>query len=108
MPARRWGSSCVALRCARSTSGAAASRYSPADDLRTMSALPTCGLERAAQILRVHPSTARELAKARKIPGRKVGRAWVFVEADLLDFLRGEPCRSTNEGTCGGSTSSRR
>jgi excisionase family DNA binding protein len=63
-----------------------------------MSALPTCGLERAAEVLHAHPSTVRELAKAGKIPGRKVGRAWVFVEADLLEFVREGECRSTSEG----------
>jgi excisionase family DNA binding protein len=55
-------------------------------------------------VLHAHESTVRELAKAGKIPGRKVGRAWVFVEADLLEFVREGECRSTNEGASGGST----
>ena len=70
-----------------------------------MSALPTCGLERAAALLHCHESTAAELARAGKIRGRKVGRAWVFVEADILQFIREGDCRSTSEAACGGSTS---
>ncbi len=71
-----------------------------------VSALPTCGLERAVELLRCHESTVRELAKAGKIRGRKVGRAWVFVEADLLEYVREGSCRSTNGEASGGSTSS--
>jgi hypothetical protein len=53
--------------------------------------------------------TVAEMARARKIPGRKVGRAWVFVTADLLDFVRqGEAeCPSTSAEASGGSTSHR-
>jgi hypothetical protein len=50
--------------------------------------LPTCGLERAAAILHAHPSTVAELARNGAIRGRKVGRAWVFVEADLIAYIQ--------------------
>lgn len=67
--------------------------------------MPTCGVERAADLLHCHEATVYELAKAGTIKGRKVGRAWVFVEADLLEFVREGECQSTKEGASGGSMS---
>jgi hypothetical protein len=60
----------------------------------------------------MHPSTVREGAKAGIIPAAKPGKEWVFIEADLLDYLRTQgrlACRSTGEEevASGGSTSSR-
>ena len=40
-------------------------------------------LPEAAEFLRVHPETLRQLARTGKMPGAKVGRAWVFLEEDL-------------------------
>lgn len=48
----------------------------------------TTDLEGAAAILQAHPETVRSQAAAGIIPGRKVGRAWVFIVQDLLDFIR--------------------
>lgn len=48
----------------------------------------TCGIDEAAKILRVHRNTALELAEKGEIPGAKIGRAWVFIVADLTDWLR--------------------
>jgi len=38
----------------------------------------------AATTLRLHPVTLRALAAAGKVPAFKLGRAWRFVEFDLL------------------------
>lgn len=46
--------------------------------------LETLGLEEAAQLVRVHPVTLRNLAAAGKAPGAKPGKEWVFIKADLL------------------------
>jgi excisionase family DNA binding protein len=70
-----------------------------------VSALPTCGVERAAELLLCHHSTVLELARAGKLRGRKAGRAWVFVEADILQYIREGECRSTKEDASGGSMS---
>jgi len=48
----------------------------------------TLDLSEAAALLRMHSSTLRQAAKAGLIPGAKIGRAWVFVEVDLLNYIR--------------------
>lgn len=57
-------------------------------------------LAEAAALLGAHPDTLRERAKARIIPGAKIGRGWRFIEADLLAYFRSqyreETCQFTN------------
>jgi len=71
--------------------------------------LPTLGLADGARLINIHPGTLRERAAAGIIPGAKIGRAWVFIEADLLEYLRSSyrPCLSTSAKTAisGGRTS---
>lgn len=43
----------------------------------------------AARLLRVSTKTILTLARDGVLPGQKVGRAWRFVRADLLEHLRG-------------------
>jgi len=50
--------------------------------------MKTLGLSDAAALLRLHPEELRQRAKTGRIPGAKVGRAWVFIEEDLADHLR--------------------
>ena len=84
--------------------------------------MQTLDLIGAAQFLRIHPEELRQRAKAGKIPGAKVGRRWVFLEDDLVDYLRSlysQPrqalqvtrrkemeCHFANAAVSGGSTSS--
>jgi excisionase family DNA binding protein len=44
-------------------------------------------IEEAADLLRIHPDTARDLARQGKLQGSKIGRRWRFTEQDLQDFL---------------------
>ena len=83
--------------------------------------MSTLDLAAGAALLLIHPETLAERARAGEIPGAKVGKKWVFIEADLLAYLRAkyEPralqgdypekstCHSTNERThrYGGSSS---
>ena len=83
--------------------------------------MSTLDVTAAALLLKVHPKTLQNLARQGLVPSCKVGRAWVFVEALLLDHLRarcmarlvvpsasGElECRSTDAKTrpSGGSSS---
>jgi len=56
-------------------------------------------LEEAAAFLRIDQSTLRVRAAAGTIPGAKIShKAWRFIEADLLAWLRGkyQQCPSTN------------
>jgi excisionase family DNA binding protein len=50
--------------------------------------------DEAAHLLRVSTKTILALAREGVLPGEKVGRAWRFVRADLLDYLRGNGRRS--------------
>jgi Helix-turn-helix domain len=45
-------------------------------------------LVEAAQFLKCHPEELRRRAKVGVIPGAKVGRAWVFLDDDLAQYLR--------------------
>ena len=87
--------------------------------------MKTLNLQQAALFLHVHPETLRQGARAGRIPGAKVGRAWVFLEDDLAGYLRSlyapprqvlqvtlgkevEPCHFANAVQSGGSTSAPR
>ena len=50
--------------------------------------VPTIGLEEAAQLLRVSESHLRRMARVGKVPGARIGRQWVFVQADLVELIR--------------------
>jgi excisionase family DNA binding protein len=58
----------------------------------------------AATTLRLHPVTLRALAAAGGIPAFKLGRAWRFVEVDVLAWARAHYCRADavgdKESTC--------
>ncbi|WP_098550106.1 helix-turn-helix domain-containing protein [Burkholderia sp. JKS000303] len=72
----------------------------------------TIDLLQAAALLGAHPETVRIKAKAGELPGKKVGKRWMFSTIALERYLAGEwiprvvqgerpgevePCRSTNE-----------
>ena len=73
----------------------------------------TLGVTEAAQLLHVHPQTLMARVRAGVIPGCKVGKAWVFVESLLIEYLVAQSllrvsvadapekseCRSTEEKT---------
>lgn len=50
--------------------------------------LRTFTLEEAASFLHMHPEEVRTRAKRGVIPGAKTGRRWVFLEIDLVEFVR--------------------
>ncbi|MCL9854359.1 helix-turn-helix domain-containing protein [Ralstonia solanacearum] len=71
----------------------------------------TIDLDAAAKLLGAHPETVRLKAKAGELPGRKVGKRWMFSTIALERYLAGEwvprvvqgeqakesePCRSSN------------
>ncbi|MFD2365821.1 helix-turn-helix domain-containing protein [Pseudoduganella sp. GCM10020061] len=82
----------------------------------------TLDLQQAARFLRMHPEQVRRRAKLGLLPGAKPGKAWIFLEEDLVAYVRAayagswqalqvtsfkeqQPCHSTNAKACGGSTS---
>ncbi len=59
--------------------------------------MKTYDITEAAEFLKVDRSTVLDLASSGDLPGAKVGRAWVFLESDLVDYLRDKVRRQTNE-----------
>ena len=47
----------------------------------------TLGAVEAASLLRIHPQTLMARARAGIIPGCRVGKAWVFLETLLVEYL---------------------
>ncbi|WP_119157468.1 helix-turn-helix domain-containing protein [Caldimonas tepidiphila] len=47
----------------------------------------TITTEECAELLHCSADQVEELARAGDIPGLKLGRSWLFVRADLLDYL---------------------
>lgn len=47
----------------------------------------TIDTDACAELLHCSPDQVEEMARAGDIPGLKIGRGWIFVRADLLDFL---------------------
>ena len=74
-----------------------------------MTELLTVGLEDGAKMVRLHPVTLAERARAGKIPGAsKPGKEWVFLVEGLLSYLNANsPCPFTGEAVSGGSRSPR-
>ncbi len=52
--------------------------------------METLDLIGAAHFLRMHPETLRRRACRREIPGARAGRAWVFLDLDLAEWLRAQ------------------
>jgi hypothetical protein len=87
--------------------------------------MQTLDLVQAAAFLRMHPEEVRRRAKLGLLPGAKPGKAWIFIEDDLVAYVRAryagswqalqvtsrkeqEPCHSTNAEVRGGLISPRR
>jgi hypothetical protein len=84
--------------------------------------MKTLTLAEAGQFLKMHPEEVRRRVKVGTLPGAKAGRAWVFIEEDLANYLRSlyasnrqalrvtprkesQLCHSENVVTRGGSIS---
>ncbi len=48
----------------------------------------TFNLQEAAAFLHMHQEEVRRRAKCGELPGTKPGRAWVFLEEDLAEWMR--------------------
>ena len=52
--------------------------------------MTTLNLKEAAALLKVHPMTLRRQAMEGAVPAARAGRAWIFIEEDLLGWLRAQ------------------
>ena len=48
----------------------------------------TFDIDECADFLKVDRNTALKLAQQGDLPGAKIGRAWVFLEDDMVEYLR--------------------
>jgi hypothetical protein len=70
--------------------------------------MKTLDLNQAAELLKLHPQTVLQRSRAGEIPAAKPGKCWVYIEEDLLNWLRsfyGSPRRNEQahplpEATC--------
>jgi excisionase family DNA binding protein len=83
--ARAWWASLVAGPCCvLALTTVASAQTSP-------TCAPVLTLTEAADLLRVHPDELAQLAQQGGVPGRRIGSAWRFGCAALLEWLKGEP-----------------
>jgi excisionase family DNA binding protein len=61
-------------------------------------AMTTLTLPQAAALLKIHPVTLQEKARAGEIPGAKIGKCWEFVEFDLIEHIRSQYKRRVLQG----------
>ena len=47
-------------------------------------------IKEAADFLGIHPVTMQALAASGAVPGAKIGRAWRFLDIDLVEYLRSQ------------------
>jgi hypothetical protein len=50
----------------------------------------TLNLKVAALFLNMHPQTLRAKAASGEIPGAKLSKSWVFLEEDLVQYIRSQ------------------
>jgi excisionase family DNA binding protein len=48
----------------------------------------TLTLQEAARLLHIHPITLLRKAQSGEVPAAKPGKCWVFIDIDLVDYLR--------------------
>jgi excisionase family DNA binding protein len=64
--------------------------------------MQTLTLEQAATLLKLHPQTLLQLARAGDIPAAKPGKCWVFIQQDLIEWLRSKYNRPQQDVGQGG------
>ena len=58
----------------------------------------TLNLSEAAEFLKIHPVTLGDKVRSGEIPGAKIGKAWVFVDIDLINYIRAQYQRRDLQG----------
>ncbi len=69
----------------------------------------TLDLQQAADLLKLSQGRLRKRASAGIVPGYKPGKAWVFIESELLEYLKSTrpcPCIAAPTLRTGGAASS--
>lgn len=58
---------------------------------------PTVNIHEAAELMKVHPKTVLALIAAGAIPAGFIGRAYVMMTKDVLDYVEEQIIRQTAE-----------
>ena len=53
-----------------------------------MNEIRTLNIDEACQLLHTHKSTLYQKIASGEIPAARIGRSWIFVELDLVDYIR--------------------
>ncbi|PPC90948.1 MAG: hypothetical protein CTY35_14000 [Methylotenera sp.] len=62
----------------------------------TTTSFKTIGIKEAAELLMVHPVTLYRMAERGEVPAVKPGKRWVFVDIDLIEWLRAQYLTQTS------------
>jgi hypothetical protein len=60
--------------------------------------MDTLDTKQAAQFLHIHPVTLQGKARRGEIPGAKIGKQWVFLQLDLLAYVRAQYVARVSQG----------
>ena len=52
--------------------------------------MSTLNLDEAAKLLHTTPDTVSECIKSRGLPAARIGRAYVLIEADVIEWVRSQ------------------
>lgn len=52
--------------------------------------MATCNIAEAARLLKVHEETVAQMIRDHKLPAAKIGRAWVMLERDVIEYIERE------------------
>ena len=58
---------------------------------------PTSNVEQAAELLHVHPKTVSKMIHTGELPAAKVGRSYVMLTRDLIDYVSNQINQQTTE-----------
>jgi Helix-turn-helix domain len=50
--------------------------------------MKTLDIDQCAEFLKINITAATEMAAVGELPGARIGRAWVFLEEDLVEYVR--------------------
>jgi excisionase family DNA binding protein len=50
--------------------------------------MKTLDIDECAEFLKVNSTDVSEMVGTGELPGARIGRAWVFLEEDLVDYVR--------------------
>jgi excisionase family DNA binding protein len=65
--------------------------------------MQTLTLDQAAKLLKLHPQTLLQRARNGDIPAAKLGKCWVFIEQDLIQWIRLQYTRPQQDVGQGGT-----